>query len=153
MFQCQTEEFPDLAGEYDDPDPCGEANRHREGYELDERAKPRETGRGQHQAGQEGCEDQPLHSMFGDRCRDQNDESPRRAADLEPRPAEQGDEEAPDDSRIKTLSRGGARGDGYCHGERQCHDCDGQTRDGVRTQMRGPVALAQDRDQFGGVKL
>jgi hypothetical protein len=74
--QRQAEEVLDLAGEDDDGDAGGEADRHRIGDELDEGAEPQEAHRHQHQARQEGGEDQPVHAVLRDGGRDQHDEAP-----------------------------------------------------------------------------
>ena len=150
MVQRQPEELLDLTGEDDDRDPGRETDRHRKGDELDEGAQAQEPGCGQHQTRQKGREDQPIHSVQRDSAGDQHDEGAGRAADLEARAAEHGDEEAAHDCGVEPLRRCRARRDGDGHRKRQRHDGDCQPRNRVRAQLRQPVALAQDRQEFRG---
>ena len=59
----QAEQFADLAGEDDDGDAGGEADRHRIGDEFDVGAEPEIADRQQEDAGHHRGEDQPVDAV------------------------------------------------------------------------------------------
>ena len=146
--QGQAEQVLDLAGEDDDRDAGGEADRHRIGNVLDVGAEPQEARRDQDQARQQRREQQAVDAVPLDGRRDQHDEGARRPADLEPAAAERRDQEAADDRGVKPAVRRHARGDGDRHRQGQRDDRDGQPGDDVRPQRAEPITFAQDRHQL-----
>ena len=151
--QRQAEQIVQLAGEDDDGDGRGEADRHRIGDELDVGAEPQEAGRSKDHARQEGREDQPVDAVAGDRRGDEHDEGAGRTADLEAAAAQQRDQEAADDGRVEPALRRDARGDGDRHRQRQRDDGDRQPGNGVGAQMLEPVALAKHGHELWREKL
>ena len=137
----QAQHVADLAGEDDHRDAGGKAHRDRIGDELDVGAEPQETGRGQHEARQDGGQDQPVHAVGHDGRRHQHDEGTGWPADLEAAAAQRRYDEAPDDGRIEPLRWRGAGGNGDRHGKRQGDDGYRQAGNGVGTQVREAVAF------------
>jgi len=101
----QAEKLLDLAGEDDDGDAGGEADRDRKRDVFDEGAEPQQPDREQDESRKHGGEQQALHPMLLDRRGDEHDERARRPADLEPAAAQSGDDEADDDRRIEFPGR------------------------------------------------
>ena len=62
-------------------------------------------------------------------------------------------QEAADDGGEKPAVRRHAGGDRDGHRQRQRHDGDGQSRDGIGAEIQEPIALAQDGDEFRSEKL
>jgi len=151
--ELQAEQVFQLAGANDDRDARREADRHRIGHELHERAEPEPARQRQHHAGQKDGEDQPVHTMGRGGHVDQNDEGAGGSADLEPAAAQQRNEEAANDRRDQALRRACARGNGDGDGERQRHDGDGEAGNCVGPELRKAVALAQHRDELWRVEI
>ena len=70
-----------------------------------------------------------------------------------PAAAERRHQKAADDGGIEPAIRRDAGGDGDRHGKRQGHDGDREARDDVGLESAESVALAQDRDELGCMKL
>ena len=82
-------EIPELAGEDDDGDAGGEADRHRIGNELDVGAEPQEARGDQEHARHQRRQDHAVDAVTLDGRRHQHDEGAGGPADLEPAAAEQ----------------------------------------------------------------
>ncbi len=149
----QPEQVPDLAGEDDDADAGREADRHRKGNELDERAEAQPADRHQHDAGQQRRRGEPVQPVSGDGGGDEHDEGARRSADLEAAAAKQRDEEAADDSGIEPALGRDAGGNGNGHAERQRDDGDGEAGKRIGTQAGKIIALAPDGHDLRHVEL
>ena len=131
----QAEQLAELAGEDDDGDARGEADRHRIGDELDVGAEPQIADRQQEDARHHGGEDQPVDAVARNGRRHQHDEGAGRSADLEAAAAERRDEEAADDRRVEAAVGRHAGRDGDRHRQRQRDDRDRQPGDGVGLEL------------------
>ena len=114
--QVEPEQLLQLAGQDDDRDAGGEADRDGKGDVLDVCAKPEKTGPDQDQARQKGGEHEPVITVPFDNGRNEHDESARRSADLEAAAAKDRDKEPADDGREQTTLRADPGGDGNGHG-------------------------------------
>lgn len=79
--------------------------------------------------------------MLRDDRRDDDDECPRRPADLNPAAAEERDQESRRDGGIEPAFRRQSACDGERHGQRQRHHTDGQPREKVRAERLEIVML------------
>jgi hypothetical protein len=151
--QRQAEQVVQLAGQDDDGDAGGEADRHRIGDEFHIGAEPEVTGRDQEDAGHQHRQDQPVDAVAVDGGGHDHDEGAGRAADLEAAAAERRHQEPADDGCVQSTLGANARCNGDGHRQRQRHDGDGQAGDHIGSQLPEVVALAQHRDQLGREQL
>ncbi len=120
--QRDAEQILELAGEDDDGDAGGEADRHRIGNELDVGAEPQEARGDQDDAGHQRREDHAIDAVAFGGQRHQHDEGAGRSADLKPAAAEQRHDEAADHGGVESAIRRHAGGDGDRHRQRQRDD-------------------------------
>ena len=142
-----------LTGEDGHGDAAGEADRNRVGDVADQRAEPKRSRQGQHDAGKKDRQQQALDTEFRHSGRDQYDERPGRAADLETASAERRYDKAADDRGVETPVGRHARTDRDRHGKRQRHDGDREPSHGVAAKLAKPVALAQDGGEFRPIEM
>ena len=98
--QCEPTEIPELAGKDHDRDTAAEANGYGMRDIANERTKPQQADQGQHESGEEDCQQQPVETEFGDGSRDENDEGAGGTADLITAAAQRRDQKAADDRGI-----------------------------------------------------
>src|SRR3989338_8010080 len=113
--QGQAEQILDLAGKDDHRDTGAEADGDGIGDEQDISSGTEKGQRDQEQARQHGGKDQPFDPDLRDAGRDQNDEGPRRAADLEPRSAQHRHQKPADDGGEQASFRPDPAGYGDGH--------------------------------------
>ena len=146
--QGQAEQIPDLAGDDDDGDTGGEADRDRKRDELDVGAEPQQAGDHHQDAGEDRRQKQAVHAVPLHGRGNQHDEGAGRSADLEAAAAERRDQEAGDDRGVEALYRRRARRDRDRHRQRQRDDRDREAGEGVGLEIGKAVAFAQDRHQL-----
>ena len=134
----------DLRARNQHADAVGKSNHDRSRNELHRGAH---SGRAQHDeqdARHHGAHEQPVEAVGRHDARDDDHEGTGRAADLESRSAERGDEKAGDDGAVDSRLRLDARRDGECHRQRQRDEPDGDARDDVGNEGAARVAFEED---------
>jgi hypothetical protein len=139
VVDLQAEEILDLGEEDDDGDAVGEADDDGDRDETDQLPHAGEAHGEQEDAGEDGRPHQVGEAVHGDDAIDDGDEGARRAADLHPRAAKGGGDEAGDDGGPDAGRRRGAGGDGEGHGQRQGEDADGDPRREILAELRAVV--------------
>ena len=112
-----------------------------------------DSRQGQHDAGKEDRQQQALDPKFRDSRRDQYDERPGRAADLEPASAQRGYDKAANDRGVETPVGRHARTDRNRHRKRQRHDGDREPSHRVAAKLAKSVALTQNGGEFRLIKV
>lgn len=103
LLNVKPENIFELACKNDQRDAGGEADRDRIGDVFDDRAKAERTHEDEHNTGHKGRDGQAVISVLLDDTIDDDDEGACGAADLDPASAEEGNKEAGNNSRDKSL--------------------------------------------------
>jgi hypothetical protein len=135
----QAEEILDLGEEDDDGDAVGEADHHGHRDEADQLPHARDAHGEQENAGQDRGAHQVGETVDGDDAVHNGDEGAGRAADLHPRAAAGGGDEAGDDGGPDAGCRRRAGGDGKGHGQRQGEDADRDAGGEILAELRAVV--------------
>ena len=103
----------------------------------------------QHRTGHQGCDSE---SVIAKACNDvehHDDEGAGGSADLMPASAQCGDQRTGDNGSEEPALGTNATRDGERHGERHCHNGDGQTGEDVGLETGEAVAFLKNGDEFG----
>ncbi len=144
----ESQEVLDLGRKDDDRDTAREARDDGIGNELDGGAEPREAEGDEQESRHHGAEDEAVDAVLLDDAVHDDDEGPRRAADLNAAAAQEGDEEPRHRGRDEASFRCDSRRDGEGKGERDRHDADDDTRLQVREELP-PVVVPEDDERLG----
>ena len=139
--QIQTEEILDLGTEDQHGDSAGEPHRDRVGDEFDHRAHPRESHHQQYDARHHRTDEQIIQAIFGDDPIDNHDKRSGRSANLDPRPAQRGNDEAGNHGGENSGLGLDAGSDSERHGQWQRDDADREPGNQVREQIRARIIL------------
>ena len=84
-----------------------------------------------------------------DDCGNEHNKCAGWSADLKTATTQRRDDEATDDSRVKTLLRRQTRTNRNGHRKWQSDDGDGQSGNRIRSELRPPIPIAQHRHELG----
>ena len=143
----QAEQILDLTGKDDEGDAAGESGHHREGNELDRAAQPGQSETDEDDAAHQRGDHEPVEAVALHDAVDDHDEGARGPADLHPRSAQRGDQEARDDRGVEPTLRRDTAGDRERDGQRQRDDPDDDPRADVGHEL-GAVVRSERREQL-----
>jgi len=120
----EAEGVAQFSGRDDQCNAAGEAGRHRERDEADQRAGAQQSAGNEQRAGHHRRDEQAIDAEALDDARDQYDEGAGGSADLHARAAEAGNDRPGDDGGDEALARGDAGRDAEGDGKRDGHHPD-----------------------------
>ena len=148
LVDLEAEEILDLREKDDHRDAVGETDDHRNRDEADHAAEAEGPHGDEYHPGQHGGDEQVGDAVVDHDGVDDRDEGAGRAADLNPRATQQGDQEAGDNGRPDAGGGRHPRGDSEGHGQRQGEHPDGNACARVMGELRA-VVTGQGVEQPG----
>ena len=137
----ESEEVLDLADQDGQCDAGSETGRDSVRNEFDQPAETEQTHQDQYRSGNDGGQHQAIHTAFGNDPCHYGRKCRRRPGDLDAASAQERNDKACNDGRIKALFRTYAGGKRQSDGERQCNDGYDDAADRIGGELLAAVML------------